>query len=167
MMMTAFRMFAGLLAVVFVAFPTQASGSGGATSGPSNRIQATFTVEQDHEDGGVDGHTGFEEAGPRAVNIPTLVLPAFAVDRLAGYLFVDVRVIVAEGADPWEVRGKAHRIRDALIRAGHRRSVADVNNPRRIDADRAREILSEGMIEIIPAEDIERLEFTHVAAHAG
>jgi len=170
-MMTVFRMFAGLLAVVVVAFPTQASGSGGgghsSSSGPSNRIQATFTVEQDHEDGGVDGHTDYEEAGPRAVDIPTVVLPAFIDDELLGYLFIDVRVIVAEGKDPWDVREQAHRIRDAMIRAGHRQSIADETNPRRIDADRAREVLSQGIIDVLPAEDIERLEFTHVAAHAG
>lgn len=161
----------GLLAVVVVAYPTEASGGGGghggSNSGPSNRIRANFEVAPDVEDGGADGRTTFEEAGPRGVDIPVVALPVFADDTLISYLFVNVRVIVAEGVDPWSVRENAHKIRDAFIRAGHRRSISSVETPERIDPDTARAVLLEGLYEVVDRAKIERIEFTNVDAHAG
>lgn len=144
-------------------------GHGGAPAGPTNRIVANFTmpsdlVEEEEEQEVAVDETGV--AGPRVVDIPTLSLPAFVDGELSGYFFVDVRLLVAEGVDAWKIRDKAHIIRDALIRIGHRKSVADDAQPSRIDMEKAREILRDGLSEIVPLSEIERLEITNVDSPA-
>ncbi len=145
-------------------------GGHGASAGPTNRIVASFTMPSDRpEEVEVAEEAPVDDpgvAGPRVVDIPTLSLPSFAEGELSGYFFVDVRLIVAEGVDAWKIRDKAHIIRDALIRIGHRRSVGDANHPARIDTEKAREILRDGLSEIVPLSEIERLEITNVDSPA-
>lgn len=161
------RMAVALAAAV--ALPTLASAEGGhgGSAGTSNRIAANFTMPSDAEE--PEEAVVFDEAGvagPRVVDIPTLSLPSFADDELYGYFFVDMRLIVVEGVDAWKIRDKAHLIRDALIRTGHRQSVGDLDHPSRIDMEKAREILRDGLSGVVPLEEIERLEITNVDSPA-
>ena len=162
----------GALAGAAPAFAAGGGGHGagqGEDAGPSNRVRASFTLQSDlDETSGVENEeTENGEAGPRAIVIPTLSMPAFVDGQLSAYFFVNVRVIVAEGSDPWAVREKTHYIRDAMVRAGHRRSIADPEAPTRIDAELAREILNEALSELVDMRDIERIEFTNVDRAAG
>lgn len=159
-----------VFAALILASPSWAAGGGGghgggAAAGPTNRFQANFSLpsdieieEQEHQEALDDAGV----AGPRVVDIPTLSLPAFVDDQLVGYFFVNVRVVVKEGVDAWKVRDKAHIIRDAMIRTGHSRSIADPQRPTRIDVERARGILMDGLIRVVPADQIEKLEITSV-----
>ena len=159
---------AALCAAVFSPSALAAGGGGGGDDGPSNRVRAAFTIRSDlDESAGADQGAEAGEAGPRAVVIPTLSMPAFVDGELLAYFFVNVRVIVMEGSDPWSVREKTHYIRDAMIRAGHRRSIADPAAPERIDTEVAREILGEALGELVDPREIERIEFTNVDRAAG
>ncbi|MGD2132497.1 MAG: hypothetical protein PVI23_06855 [Maricaulaceae bacterium] len=153
-----------LCAFAFAATPAAAAegGHGGGNEGPSNRIQASFTLPSatDELDEGGD-------AGPRAVDIPTLSIPSFSNGELHGYMFVSVRLIVTEGRDPWRIRERAHLARDRLIRVGHRVSLASPDDPTRIDPERARQIIRESLADVVAIEDVERIEFLSVDAHAG
>ncbi|MEZ5938963.1 MAG: hypothetical protein R3C52_12225 [Hyphomonadaceae bacterium] len=60
----------------------------------------------------------------RSVELAGLVFPVFDERRqLQNYLFVNARMLVATGKDPWKYREKSHFIRDALVRAAHRQSL--------------------------------------------
>jgi hypothetical protein len=67
------------------------------------------------------GETGKEIA--RSIELGALVFPVFdEKGMLRNYLFVDARMLVADGKDPWKYREQSHMIRDALLRAAHRKS---------------------------------------------
>jgi hypothetical protein len=150
-----------------LATPALGASGGQESAGPSNRIRASFTLQSDAEAPPAEGLGDPGVAGPRVVDIPVVTLPAFNEDEeLLGYFFVSVRLIVAEGVDAWRIRDKAHVVRDALIRAGHRRAIADSSNPADIDVARARVILREAVGEVVPPAQIERLEILNIDATA-
>lgn len=167
--MIAARLLCACACATLFAVPVQAAGGGGhgGESLPDNHVRASFTLEPDVEDGGADGYGDAGELGPRAVIVPTLSMPSFEDGELRTYLFVDVRLVMKEGVDPWRIREQAHLIRDALIRVGHRSSIADPEHPNRIDAERAREILREGIREVVDLDKVERIEFTNVDTQAS
>lgn len=159
-----------IVLALIVAAPGWAAGGGGEAAGPTNRFQANFTMpsdlavaEEEHQEALDDAGV----AGPRVVDIPTLSLPSFVDDELKGYFFVTARVVVAEGVDAWKVRDKTHFIRDAMIRVGHAQSIADPARPTRVDVERARSILMEGLVRVVPANQIEKLEITSVDSPAS
>jgi hypothetical protein len=159
---------AGLCAVTLAASAEAAGGGGGhASEGPSNRVVANFTLQNDVETAPTEGLGDPGVAGPRVVDIPVVTLPAFTEDEeLRGYFFVSVRLIVAEGVDAWRIREKAHIVRDAMIRAGHRHAIASSARTSDIDIEHARAILREAVGEVVPPAQIERLEILNVDAPA-
>lgn len=54
------------------------------------------------------------------LNLAALGLPVIADGRVRNYVFVNIRLHLAAGADPVRVRAKEPYFRDALVRAGHR-----------------------------------------------
>lgn len=79
------------------------------------------------EGGEGDGTGGLDEKEmARSVELSGLVFPVFTKrGKLLNYLFVNARLKVAEGKDPWKYREKGHFIRDAILRAAHRTSFGD------------------------------------------
>ena len=159
-------------AVVFVvalAWPSPlgaAEGGGhGGSDGPGNRIRASFTLEADTDRVPEGLQAG--EAGPQAVDIPTLSVPVSVDGQLEGYVFVNVRLMVADGRDPWAIREKAHLVRDRLIRVAHATSFSSSEAPGHVDRERARELIRDGLADLIPIGDVERIEFISIDAHAG
>jgi hypothetical protein len=75
-----------------------------------------------------DGHgeasgTPDEREVARSIDLGGLVFPVFNDEgKLKNYLFVNARMKVGDGKDPWKYREKAHFIRDAVVRAAHRTS---------------------------------------------
>ena len=64
-----------------------------------------------------------EKEVSRSVELGGLVFPVFdEKGKLKNYLFVNARMLVGPGKDPWKYREQAHFIRDAVIRAAHRTS---------------------------------------------
>jgi hypothetical protein len=146
-----------------MATSADAASGGHENAGPSNRVVAGFSMPSDLEAAPTEGLGDASVAGPRVVDIPTVSLPAFSEDEeLLGYFFVNVRLVVVEGVDAWRVREKAHIVRDAIIRAGHRRAIADSAEAADIDVDYARAILRDAVGEVVPLAQIELIEILTV-----
>ncbi|MGE0828989.1 MAG: hypothetical protein AB7O04_06515 [Hyphomonadaceae bacterium] len=79
----------------------------------------------------------------RSMDAPYIAVPVVREGRLVNYLFVSVRIDIANGVDLWRTRERAHFLRDALVRAAHRTALADparddrLNQPAAIAAFRA------------------------------
>lgn len=79
-----------------------------------------------------------EKEVSRSVELGGLVFPVFdEKGKLKNYLFVNARMLVGPGKDPWKYREQAHFIRDAVIRAAHRTSFDLKNDPTKLDEKRA------------------------------
>jgi hypothetical protein len=74
------------------------------------------------KEGAEEGGSAAEEKEvARSVELGGLVFPVFDDrQKLQNYLFVNARMRVGPGKDPWKYREKGHIIRDAVIRAAHR-----------------------------------------------
>lgn len=122
-------------------------------SGASNRIQAGFTLTSD------DAEPELPDDDGRGVEIPTVVTPVFEDGRLLNYIFVNARLIVKDGLDPWKVRDQAHILRDAMVRAAHQESLADSADPRTLDRNRAAEVWLAAANDALHADSIVEVQF--------
>lgn len=68
------------------------------------------------------------ELSSRSMDVPYLAVPVVRDGQLANYLFVSIRVEIAQGVDLWRTREQAHFLRDALVRASHGNDLADPND---------------------------------------
>jgi len=119
-MIAGMRMISLILPLLLLAAPAEA-GDGkksGKGDGPANRVYAAWSLDKPDEADIAPPDDG------RGVEVPNLVVPVTRDGRLETYVFVSVRLHVAPGVDPWRVRGRAHYIRDAMVRAAHRDSLA-------------------------------------------
>jgi hypothetical protein len=60
-----------------------------------------------------------EQLSSRSMDAPYLAVPVVRDGVLVNYLFVSIRVEIAQGVDLWQTRERAHFLRDALVRASH------------------------------------------------
>lgn len=67
-----------------------------------------------------------EEAAdtPANYDLTPVGLPVVIDDRVRNYVFVRLRLHLAEGHDPMSLRSKDPHLRDSLVRMAHRRSLA-------------------------------------------
>ncbi|MCL4713936.1 MAG: hypothetical protein KJZ75_03430 [Hyphomonadaceae bacterium] len=90
------------------------------------------------------------ELSSRSMDVPYLAVPVVRNEMLVNYLFVSVRVEIAQGVDLWRTREQAHFLRDALVRASHATDLSDpddtnlLNESRAIEAYRAAAIQALG-----------------------
>jgi hypothetical protein len=83
---------------------------------------------------GESSETPDEREVARSIDLGGLVFPVFTSDhKLKNYLFVNARMKVADGKDPWKYREKAHMIRDAVVRAAHRTSFSSKDDSTKLD----------------------------------
>lgn len=66
----------------------------------------------------------------RSMDAAYIAVPVVRDGVLVNYLFVTMRIDISPQVDLWRTRERAHFLRDALVRAAHRTSLAD---PRRDD----------------------------------
>lgn len=130
--------------------------SGGGHSGASNRIQAGFTLTSDAAEAEPPEDEG------RGVEIPTVVTPVFEDGRLLNYIFVNARLIVKDGLDPWKVRDQAHILRDAMVRAAHHESLADPSDPRALDREKAAQVWQAAANEALRSDSVVDVQFLSV-----
>jgi len=78
-----------------------------------------------------------EETSSRSMDAPYLAVPVMRDGVLVNYLFVSIRVEVAQGVDLWQTREKAHFLRDALVRASHANDLSDPQNNNALNEARA------------------------------
>ncbi|MFC7290223.1 hypothetical protein [Hirschia litorea] len=80
----------------------------------------------------------------RSVELNAMVFPVFDEDRkLVNYLYVNARMLVADGKGVWDFREKAHIVRDVVLRAAHRESIHLQGNYSRIDEEKAEKLFIE------------------------
>lgn len=84
------------------------------------------------------------EAAPavsqRSMDAPYLAVPVVREGELVNYLFVSIRIEIAQGVDLWQTREKAHFLRDALVRAGHANDLSDPEDSNALNEARAVEV---------------------------
>ena len=61
----------------------------------------------------------------RSMDAPYIAVPVVRNGQLVNYIFVTMRIDIAPNVDLWRTRERAHFLRDALVRAAHRTSLAD------------------------------------------
>jgi len=120
------------------------------------------------------GESGGEAEGAdkdvgRTVELGGLVFPVFNKDRkLQNYLFVNARMTVASGKDPWKYREQAHFIRDAILRAAHKTSFGSPTNPGVLDEKVAAEESLRAANEVVgEANALTEMTFTQIASQAN
>lgn len=74
------------------------------------------------------------------MDVPYLAVPVVRDEVLVNYLFVSVRIEIAQGVDLWRTREQAHFLRDALVRASHAEDLADPNDINLLNEARAVEV---------------------------
>ncbi|PWE17992.1 hypothetical protein DDZ18_05305 [Marinicauda salina] len=55
----------------------------------------------------------------RNVDLPPMVVPVVAGERLSAYAFVTVRLCMSDRADHWNVRDEQHFLLDRLVKTAH------------------------------------------------
>ena len=105
-----------------------------------------------------------EKEANRSVEINAMVFPVIIDGRLGNYLFINCRLIVADGKSTWKYREQAHIIRDALLRATHRQSVHLEGYPGRLDQALAEKICIDAANEVLGEEAMIAMTFQQVAS---
>ncbi|MCG8443821.1 MAG: hypothetical protein MI723_18630 [Caulobacterales bacterium] len=153
-------LIAALAAAALMAGQPAVAGGGGGGGGDDkkqgNRIKASFTLSsEEHAD-----EEAYEEddPGPRAVVLPTIAAPIFSDGVLHSYLFVSVQLTVAEGVDPWKVRGRSADLRDAIIRAVHATSVGATDGQGALDEEAAIALVEEAVSGKLDPGSVESVE---------
>ena len=77
------------------------------------------------------------ETSSRSMDAPYLAVPVMRDGVLVNYLFVSIRIEIAQGVDLWQTREKAHFLRDALVRASHANDLSDPQNNNALNEARA------------------------------
>ncbi len=101
----------------------------------------------------------------RSVELNAMVFPVFDKDRvLVNYLYVNARMLVADGKGIWDFREKAHIVRDVVLRAAHRQSVHLEGNYTRIDEEKAEKLFVETVNRELGEEAFSSITFLQVAS---
>lgn len=83
---------------------------------------------------------GAPELSSRSMDAPYLAVPVLRDGQLVNYLFVSIRIEVAQGVDLWRTRERAQFLRDALVRASHANDLSDPNDSNALNETRAIEV---------------------------
>lgn len=82
---------------------------------------------------GAEG-TPSEAEVARSLELGGLVFPVFDEKlKLKNYLFISARMLAGPGKDVWKYREQQHFIRDAILRAAHKKSFHVKGNIRKLD----------------------------------
>lgn len=95
-----------------------------------------------------EGAEGSSASG-RTMDAPYLAVPVVRNGQLVNYLFVSIRIEIAQGVDLWRTREKAHFLRDALVRASHANDLVDPNDSNALNQARAIEVYRAAAIQAL------------------
>jgi len=90
-----------------------------------------------------------EQLSSRSMDAPYLAVPVVRDGQLVNYLFVSIRIEVAQGVDLWRTRERAHFLRDALVRASHANDLVDPNDSNALNEPRALEVYRAAAIQAL------------------
>lgn len=105
----------------------------------------------------------------RSVELGGLVFPVFGDDRkLHNYIFVNARMVVGPGKDPFKYRDQGHFIRDAVLRAAHRTSFNVKGDWNKFDEKlAAKECLRAANEAVGETDALVSMTFTQIASQTG
>ncbi len=152
------------LATALMGAAADAGGGGGGDApadGPSNIIKAGFTLESDTPESNLEAALLIDD-DPKAVSVPLVAFPVTRGDQLSHYVFVSMRLKVADGHDAWRARERSHWVRDAIVRAAHRADVVVPEAGGVLDEDRARAMVLEAVAEVLDPNAVADVAFTQV-----
>lgn len=96
-----------------------------------------------------ESEEGGAELSSRSMDAPYLAVPVVRHGQLVNYLFVSIRIEIAQGVDLWRTREKAHFLRDALVRASHANDLVDPNDSNALNEARALEVYRAAAIQAL------------------
>lgn len=105
-----------------------------------------------------------EGESARAMDVLNLVVPVVREGRLVNYVFVNARIQLANGVDPYRTREKGHFLRDALIKAVHRRSIAAADRDDNIDPAATQAVFTATARQILGANAVRSVEILSVSS---
>jgi hypothetical protein len=89
------------------------------------------------------------QTSARSMDAPYLAVPVVRNGQLVNYLFVSIRIEIAQGVDLWRTREKAHFLRDYLVRASHGNDLVDPNDSNALNEARALEVYRTAAIQAL------------------
>jgi hypothetical protein len=90
-----------------------------------------------------------QQLSSRSMDAPYLAVPVVREGVLVNYLFVSIRIEIANGVDLWQTREQAHFLRDALVRASHANDLADPADSNALNEARAIEVYRAAAIQAL------------------
>jgi hypothetical protein len=105
----------------------------------------------------------------RSIDLSGLVFPMFdEKGKLKNYIFVSARMLAGPGKDVWKYREQQHFIRDAIVRAAHRKSFNAKGDYTKLDEKLAADTCIRVANEIVGDKDaLVSMTFTQIASQAG
>ncbi len=105
-----------------------------------------------------------EGESARAMDVLNLVVPVVREGRLVNYLFLNARIQLGPGVDLWGTREKGHFLRDALIKAVHKRSLAAADRDDAIDTAATQALISAVARQTLGANAVRSVEILSVSS---
>lgn len=133
--------------------------AGLAAAQPSGHGKATAKAK---------GGEGAEAAATaRSMDAPYLAVPVVRDGQLMNYLFVSIRIEIANGVDLWRTREQAHFLRDALIRACHANQLASADDPNALDEARALPVFRAAAVQALGERAVGRITIVSTYSSRG
>ena len=111
-----------------------------------------------------EAKAGAEADGSRAMDVLNLVTPVVRDGRLVNYLFINARIQLSPSVDLWRTREKGHFLRDALLKAVHRRSIAAADRDDQIDPVAAQALIAAVARQTLGANAVRSVEILNVSS---
>ena len=105
-----------------------------------------------------------EAESARAMDVLNLVAPVVRNGRLVNYLFINARIQLAPGVDVWRTREKGHFLRDALVRAVHKQSIAAADRDAQINPAATNALISTVARQTLGANAVRSVEILSVSS---
>lgn len=93
----------------------------------------------------------------RSMDAAYIAVPVVRDGVLVNYLFVTMRIDIAPQVDLWRTRERAHFLRDSLVRAAHRTSLADARRDDALNTPLAIQVFSAAAREALGANAVRNL----------
>jgi hypothetical protein len=113
---------------------------------------------------GAAGPAPVNSESARAIDVLNLITPVVSNGKLSDYLFLSVRIQLADGVDVWKARDKGHFLRDALLKASHKERLTQVSNPAAIDEAAAQAVIGRTANAVLGANAVKSIEILGVTS---
>ncbi len=132
----------------------------GKSEGASNRIKANWRVNNSDV---IPLPPAPEEGNSsHSAMIPTLVVPITRDGHLVNYVFLSIRLVLANNVDAWKVRAKTHFMRDALVKQAHQHPFHFSEGTQDVDMSASEDFVRQAIAPWVPKDDIEKINFLSV-----